>query len=71
MKIRDEEKYLINVDLRELIRKLGTPMELQVIIECYQNLNTLKGYLNFNLNKSLTWNYTGSLLRMEMDATHA
>jgi len=36
---------------------------LQVIIDIYKELSLLKGLLMFNLNKSLTWNYTASLLR--------
>jgi hypothetical protein len=71
MKISRDETHLINIDLKEYIQRLSSPMDLKVIIEYYQRLNTLKGYFNFNLNKSLTWNYTGSLLRREMDITHA
>ncbi len=63
IQITQDEKNLINVDLKDYIKKLSSSMDLQGIIENYQKLNTLRGYLNFNLNKSLTWNYTGSLLR--------
>jgi len=38
-------------------------MDIRVIIENYQKLTTLREYFKFNLNRSLTWNYTGSLLR--------
>lgn len=71
MKMGRDERDLINTDLKEYIKRLSSRMDLKVIIECYQRLNTLKGYFNFNLNKSLTWNYTGSLLRQEMDVTNA
>ncbi len=71
MKINREGTDLINIDLKEYINGLSSPMDLKVIIEHYQRLNTLKGYFKFNLNKSLTWNYTGSLLRKEMDVTNA
>ncbi len=63
IQITRDEKNLINIDLNDYIRKFGSTMDLQGIINKYQKLNTLKGYLNFNLNKSLTWNYTGALLR--------
>ncbi len=63
IKITRDEKNLINLDLNDYIHKFGSPLDLAVIIENYQKLNTLRGYLNFNLNKSLTWNYTGSILR--------
>jgi hypothetical protein len=46
-------------------------MDITVIIDNYQQLNTLKGYFNFHLNKSLTWNYTGSLLRKAMGGANA
>ncbi len=63
MQITQDEKTLINLDLKDHIKKFSSSMDLKVIINNYQKLNTLKGYLNFNLNRSLTWNYTGSLLR--------
>jgi DNA polymerase III subunit delta' len=71
MKICGDETLLINLDLKEYIKRLSSPMDLKVIIECYQRLNSLKGYFFYNLNKSLTWNLTGSLLRKEMDITNA
>jgi DNA polymerase-3 subunit delta' len=63
-KIAKDRKNLINIDLNEYITEFSSTMDLKVIINCYQKLNALRGYLNFNLNRSLTWNYTGSLLRM-------
>jgi hypothetical protein len=71
MKITSDETELINIDLKEKINRLSNSIDLKVIIEYYHRLNALKGYFNFNLNKSLVWNYTGSLLRNEMDMTHA
>lgn len=70
-KITRNESGLINRDLKDYINKLSSSMDLKVIIECYIKLNALKGCCNFNLNKSLTWNYTGSLLRARMDITNA
>jgi DNA polymerase-3 subunit delta' len=63
IQITHDEKNLINIDMKDYINKFSSSMDLQGIIDNYQQLNTLMGYLNFNLNKSLTWNYTGSLLR--------
>jgi len=63
IKITQDEKNLINLDLKDYINKFSSPLDLAIIIDNYQKLNTLRGYLNFNLNKSLTWNYTGSILR--------
>jgi len=63
MQITGDARNLINIDLQDYIKKFSSTMDLRGIIDNYRKLNTLKGYLNFNLNKSLTWNYTGSLLR--------
>ena len=71
LKITDDESSLINRDMKEYINKLSSSMDLKVIIEIYMRLNTLRGYSNFNLNKSLTWNYAGSLLRARMDIANA
>lgn len=65
IKITQDETRLINKDLKDYIERLSTSMGLKVIIENYQKLNALRGYFNFNLNRSLTWNYTGSILRKE------
>jgi hypothetical protein len=61
--ITGETSQLINADLREYVYKLGKYTELQVIIDIYKELSLVKGLLMFNLNKSITWNYTASLLR--------
>jgi DNA polymerase-3 subunit delta' len=71
LKVAGDKANIINADLTDYLTGLSSSMDLKGIIENYQTLSALKGYLNFNLNKSLTWNYTGSLLRKEMDATHA
>ena len=70
-KITQDETNLINIDFKDYLNKLSSSIDLKVIIENYQRLNTLKGYFNFNLNRSLTWNYTGSLLRKTMDVKYA
>ena len=67
IQITHDAKNLINIDMKDYINKFSSSMDLQGIIDNYQQLNTLMGYLNFNLNKSLTWNYTGSLLRRMHD----
>lgn len=62
-KITGREDMLINTDLKDNISNMGKTMELKDIIESYVRLSFLKGYLGFNLNKSITWNYTGFILR--------
>lgn len=63
LKITGREDMLINTDLKDNIANMGKTMELKDIIESYVRLSFLKGYLGFNLNKSITWNYTGFILR--------
>jgi DNA polymerase-3 subunit delta' len=71
LKVTGDKANMINADITDDLTRLSSSMDLKGIIENYRTLYRLKGYLNFNLNKSLTWNYTGSLLRKEMDVTHA
>ena len=71
IKVTQDETNLINIDLREFLQKISNSMDIKGIIENYHFLSTLRGYFYFNLNKSLTWNYTGSLLRKSMDITYA
>ena len=70
-RITGNESRLINVDLKEYIGDMSSATDIKVIIESYQRMNALKGYFGVHLNKSLTWNYTGSLLRKMMDVTNA
>lgn len=70
-RITGNESRLINVDLKEYIGGMSSATDIKVIIESYQRMNALKGYFGVHLNKSLTWNYTGSLLRKIMDVTNA
>ena len=62
-RITGESSQLINADLKEYACKLGKSTDLKVIIDLYKELSYIKGLLLFNLNKSITWNYTASLLR--------
>ncbi len=57
---------LINVDLHDYLSDLSKSIDLDVIIYLYQELNLIKGQLLYNLNKSITWNYTAALLRKEL-----
>ena len=71
LKLTHNEEYLINNDKKDFLNKLSRSVDIKVIIETYQKVNILKRYLYFNLNRSITWNYTGSLLRMMMGGEHA
>ena len=71
LKITRKETDLINNDLRDFVNSLSKSIDIKVIIEIYQKINLLRRYFYFNLNRSLTWNYTSSLLRTAMDGAYA
>ena len=65
-RITGKASHLINADLAETLGKMGKSLDIQGIIEIHKELSFIKTMLLFNLNKSLTWNYTASLLRKEL-----
>jgi DNA polymerase-3 subunit delta' len=71
LKITRKETDLINNDLGDFINSLSKSIDIKVIIEIYKKINLLRRYFYFNLNRSLTWNYTGSLLRTAMEGVYA
>jgi len=66
LKITGGNSGLIHIDLHEYFSKLSKFTDLKVIMNIHNELNQLKNLLMFNLNKSITWNYTASLLRKEL-----
>jgi len=66
LKITGDTSKLVNIDLGEYLAGLSKSLDVKVIINVHGELNQLKGLLFFNLNKSITWNYTASLLRKEI-----
>jgi len=66
LKITGDASYLINADLDEYLAGLSKTVEIQVIIGIHDELKRLRDLLLFNLNRAITWNYTGSLLRKEL-----
>ena len=66
LKITGKQTLLINMDIAENLSRLEKSLELTVIIDIYKELSFIRAMLLFNLNKSLTWNYTASLLRKEL-----
>jgi len=63
LKITGRGDRLINTDLKDSIAKLSKTLEIKDIIECYVRISFLKAHLGFNLNKAITWNYTGFILK--------
>jgi DNA polymerase III subunit delta' len=63
IRITGGASQLVISGLREYVYKMGKYTDLQGIIDLYEELSAVKGLLIFNLNKSITWNYTASLLR--------
>ena len=66
LKITNNSAHLINADLEEYFSRLSKSLDVKVIIYIHQELSRLRRLLQFNLNKSITWNYTASLLRKEL-----
>lgn len=71
LKATGDVSQLIGPDIEEYIKRLSNSTDLKIIIENYMKFNALEGYFMFNLNKSLTWNYTGSLLRKMTGVSYA
>jgi DNA polymerase-3 subunit delta' len=57
---------LINSDLRDYLSSLGKSLDIRGILYIHRELSRLRRLLFFNLNKSITWNYTASLMRKEL-----
>jgi DNA polymerase-3 subunit delta' len=68
LKITGDTNSLISPDQSEQLAKLNKSADIRVIIYLYKELNRLRSLLIYNLNKSVTWNYTASLLRKELAA---
>lgn len=66
LKITGQPSRMINTDFQEYLDTLSKQTDVKVIISLYNEINILKNLLMFNLNKSITWNYTSSLLRKEI-----
>jgi DNA polymerase-3 subunit delta' len=71
LKITGDTRSLISPDRPEQLSRLSKSTDLEGIIKLYRELNRLRGLLMYNLNKSVTWNYTASLLRKELAAGNA
>lgn len=66
LKVTSEPSFLLNIDIADYVAKLSTDTDLKVIIRVYNEVGRVRNQLMFNLNKSVTWNYTASLLRKEL-----
>lgn len=63
LKITGESDMLINTDLKDRFAEMSKAIEMKDIIDIYGRLSFLKGYLGFNLNKSITWNYVTIIMQ--------
>lgn len=57
------EGGLVNADIGERIGAMARQASVENLMECYGKLRRLRGALMFNLNKGITWNYAGAVLR--------
>lgn len=54
---------LLNADISDTIAAMCAETGLKVIIECYDQLRAARDLLRFNLNKGITCNYAGTVVR--------
>ncbi len=68
--LRDMAVYKITGSEKDLMLKCqGSKVkgqEIQSILNSYQDMQQVRGLLDFNLNKSITWNYVASIMRTLM-----
>ena len=64
------EDYIINIDMKDFLLRISKKVDSKIIINCYEKINMVCNNLSFNLNKSLTWNYTGAFLRNILGVTN-
>jgi DNA polymerase-3 subunit delta' len=62
-KITERESDLILSNRRWAI---GNMQKIKDILNSYQDMQQVRGLLDFNLNKSITWNYVASIMRTLM-----
>lgn len=60
------DDLLLNSDIKDFIAKMTKTTDVGGIINIYNKMLFLKGQMGFNLNKSVTWNYTASVVRSVM-----
>lgn len=61
-----DEGTMFNADIRDFISEVAKTNDITSIIKIYDKLTLLKGLLDFNLNKAITWNYTASIVKTVM-----
>lgn len=69
--LRDMAVYKITERQSDLISgnrqwAIGNKQKIKDILNAYQDVQQVRGLLDFNLNKSITWNYVASIMRMLM-----
>ncbi|RJQ40544.1 MAG: DNA polymerase III subunit delta' [Nitrospiraceae bacterium] len=63
LKITGKSEMLINTDLKDRVAGMSKTIEMKDIVDIYGRLSFLKGYLGFNLNKAITWNYVTIIMQ--------
>lgn len=62
-KITGDADMLLNADIKDYISDISKSADITNIINTYDKIRLLKGQLDFNLNKAITWNYTASIMK--------
>ena len=63
LKVTGRPAHLVHSDRVEAIARMCEGRDLKVIMKCYGKLLKVRESLRFNLNKNITWNYVGSVLK--------
>lgn len=69
--VSGDQRRLINSDLAGWYRQIGKSKDVKAIIQLYEDFSLIRRHLQFNLNKSITWNYTASRLRKDLSPDYA
>jgi DNA polymerase-3 subunit delta' len=68
--LRDKVVYAATNEEHRLIlknqRSMTKSKDIKGILDVYQGMQNIMGLLDFNLNKSITWNYVASIMRTLM-----
>jgi DNA polymerase-3 subunit delta' len=70
-KVTTDQTHVINRDIQAVMNALCPEQDLKSVVENFLRLHTFKKYFQFNINKSLSWNFTSCLLRERMGMRYA
>ena len=70
-KVTTDQTHVINRDIHPVMEAFCPEQDLKSVIENFLILLTFQKYFQFNINKSLSWNFASCLLRERMGIRYA